>query len=217
MFAACGGGGDDDDDGAATDRTGSAADEELADALLLVAADLPGEFEEQAADDPGDDEDDPFDRCLGEDAGKLDETTAEADSPDFETDESLASSSAAVFASDADAREALDVLRSDDLTECFQDAITEGIRGEASADGDELPDLAVALSDLDFADVGDELVSFRAAISFAVQGQEIEFPFDLIFVRVGRGIGLYAFAGFGAPFPADDAEAAVEAAVGRAA
>ncbi|MGH9157650.1 MAG: hypothetical protein ACRD1K_17850 [Acidimicrobiales bacterium] len=230
LLAACGSDKDDDegasgrtsttdssDEGSNDDEESSDADDQdLADALVLMASDLPDDFVEQD-DDDSDDDDGPLDACLGDDADTLKDNTAKSDSNDFETDERFAFSSAAVFESRKKAEAAMEVFGAEGIRECFRDAVVDGIEEEAEADGDEPPGLDVTLDDLSFPDVGDEVVSFRANITITIEGQDLEFPFDVIFVRTGRAIGFYAFAALGESFPQADSRAAVESALARAA
>lgn len=227
-LAACGGGDGDDGDEAGGEQTTTTdagadsgdeagSDQELADSLVLVASDLPAGFAETTDDFEDDAEDDPLGRCLGDGAEVLEDNSAKAESRDFEDETGLATSGAAVFRSEDDARQAIEVVRSADLRQCLRDAFVEGVEESAAEEGGEPPDVQVDVGELSFPDVGDEVVAFRAALSFTVAGQEIDFPFDVVFVRSDRSIGFYVFGNLGEPFPTEDAQAAIESALARAA
>lgn len=225
LLGACAGG--DDETTSATGATTTtvaaadpaASDEDLAEAAVLVVSDLPAGFAESPDDEgpDGDDEDDPFDKCLGSAGDELEAaTTAEADSPQFEKgDTTLAGSSAVVFKTEADARGTIQLLASAKGRTCFNEAIAQGFEEGFEEEGAAAPDLETSVGALSFPRVGDEVVSYRARIDFTVEGQELSFPFDLVFVRKGRTIGFYFFGNLGAPFPVKDEQAAVTKALAR--
>lgn len=209
LAGACGDGGD---GGAGAD------DDALARAAVLTAADLPPGFAESSEEDPAaEEEDDAFDKCLGNEGKELEEaTTAEADSPEFEKgDTTIAGSSSVVLESDDDAREAMRLLGSEKLKTCFNEAFAEGVREGAAEEGGELPEFRTSVGELSFPAVGDEVVSYRGTLEFTVEGQNVQFPADFVFARKGRTIGFYFFGNLGEPFPIDQEKAAITKALSR--
>lgn len=212
LAGACGGGGGDGDG----DKAGG-DDDKLARAAVFVASDLPAGFAESREEEEAEDEEDPFDKCVGREGKELEEaTTAEADSPDFEKgDTTIAGSASVVMKTDGDARKAMRLLGSEKLKTCFNDAFAEGVREGAAEEGGELPEFTTSVGELSFPAVGDEVVSYRGTVSFTVEGQEIQFPADFIFSRKGRTIGFYFFGNLGEPFPIDQEKAAITKALSR--
>lgn len=226
-------GGDDDDGTAATTTTaaeggdttttaeGSSEDQALADAAVLVIDDLPPGFTEGPDDDEEDasgEGDDPFEECVGEEGGAIDEgMTAEAESPDFEKgDELLAGSISFVLEDDDLARDMIELFASERLKDCFNDAFAEGVREGAAEEGGELPEFTTSVEDLSFADIGDEVASYRATLAFDVQGQGFTFPVDFVFVRKGRTVGMYFFGSIGGEgFDVEQEAAIIEKALAR--
>lgn len=213
----------------AEDRTSTTAegggessdDQRLADAAVLVLSDLPPGFTETPKEDEGGagegEEDDPFEQCVGEEAGEIDAgTTAEAESSDFEKgDELLAGSIAFVLESEELAQDMMELFASDQLKECFNQAFAEGVREGAAEEGGELPEFTTKVQNRSFAKIGDETAGYRATLSFAVQGQELSFPVDFVFARKGRTVGMYFFGAIGGQFSVEQQAAIIGKALAR--
>ena len=182
VFGACG------DDGGGSS---SGDDQTVADDVVLKLADFPsGWTEDEAKPEEEDSANDPIDKCFGGEGKTLDEnTSAEADSPDFSRGETTTVSSfSAVMKEEKDAEAAMDILASAKLKDCFNQALEEEIKASSGEDeGFTLGE--VTLKNASFAKVGDETTALQFVIPISAPGVEVSFYADLVFFRQGRVIG----------------------------
>lgn len=195
----------------------------MADAVLLVAGDLPAGFvaapdtEESPSAEEIAKEEEAFDKCVGDQGEQLDEaTTAEAEAPDFERGDALASSLSMVVKTEDDAREGIRVSGSDQVKECFRQTLSDTFRDGIAKElgpGEPVPQSQVSMETLNFPAVADEVTAFR--LNLTVPSLDLTFPSDFVSVRKVRTLGFYFFSNFGTPFPLSDQQAAIGKAMGR--
>jgi hypothetical protein len=225
ITAACGnddggGSGSSDTTDAKSDTTAakadSAKDTALAEAVVLKLSDFPSGYTEGEPPSKDDEEEDPFGDCLSSDAKALDEdTTGEAESPDFSRGETTTVSSfATVFNSESSAEKAMDVVASDELKECFDRFVTEEIKANAGdTEGVTFGD--VELKDTSFPDTGEETNALQFVIPISAAGTDITFYVDLVFFRQDRTVAGLFLGDLGKPFPSADAATLAKKMAGR--
>ncbi len=200
-----------------------AEEQKMADAVLLLAGDLPAGFvqapdtDESPSAEESPTEEEAFDKCVGDQGEQLDEaTTAEAEAPDFERGDALASSLSMVVKTEADAREGVRVFGSDQIKECLRQTLSDTFRdgiAEELGPGEPVPQSQVSVETLTFPAVADEVTAFR--LNLTVPSLDLTFPSDFVLVRKGRTLGFYFFTNSGTPFPLSDQQAAIGKAMGR--
>jgi hypothetical protein len=204
---------------AATDDAGAGEkdDQALADDVVLKLADFPsGWTEDEATPEDEDSANDPIDKCFGGEGKTLDEnTSAEADSPDFSRGETTTVSSfSAVMKEEKDAEAAMDILASAKLKDCFNQALEEEIKASAGEDeGFTLGD--VTLKNASFAKVGEETTALQFVIPISAPGVEVSFYADLVFFRQDRVIGGLFLGNVNTPLASAEGEALAKKMVTR--
>jgi hypothetical protein len=210
LLLAAGACGDDSGDSASDTTTTTAAaksseasdDEQLAADVVLRLADLPSGYTEDEATPDEQDEGDPVDQCLGDEAAELDAaTTAEADSPDFSRGETTTvGSDAAVLKEERDAEQAMDLISSDTFKQCLDAAVVEELKSGTGEEGVTFGD--VSLEDASFANVADETKALQFSVAIQAEGQEFPFYVDIVVFRAGRVVASLTLANLGEPYPA---------------
>jgi hypothetical protein len=147
-------------------------------------------------------------------SGKADESTADcagvrgpraaasgrANSPTFtEANERQADSGVYVFADAARARAAFRKLTSPATRACLGDWLAEKIR-ESAGPKDELDVGEPSSARLAVEPLGDRAQAGRVTLPLSAKGADVELTADFVFVRVGRGIALFAFVDVLTPF-----------------
>ena len=126
-----------------------------------------------------------------------------ANSPTFtEANERQADSGAYVFADAAKARAAFRKLTAASTRACLGDWLAEKIR-ESAGPEDELEVGEPAGARLPVEPLGDRAEAGRVTLPLSAKGADVELTADFVFVRVGRGIALFAFVDLLTPFDAD--------------
>ncbi len=176
---------------------------------MLKLTDFPsGWTEDEATPEEESSANDPIDKCFGGEGKTLDEnTSAEADSPDFSRGETTTVSSfSAVLKAEKDAEEAMDLLASDTLKDCFNQALADELKATAGEDeGFTLGD--VTLKDASFTKVGEETNALQFVIPISAPGVEVSFYAGLVFFRQDRVIGGLFLGNLESPFPSSEGEA----------
>jgi hypothetical protein len=212
-FGACGDDSKESSSGATTTAADEASsgedDQKIADAVVLKLADFPsGWTEDEATPEEEDSANDPIDKCFGGKGKTLDEnTTAEADSPDFSRGETTSVSSfSAVMKSEKDAEETMDILASDTLKDCFNQALADELKATAGEDeGFSLGD--VTTKSASFTKVGEETTALQFLIPISAPGVEVSFYADLVFFRQDRVIGGLFLGNLESPLASSEGEA----------
>jgi hypothetical protein len=173
LFVACSG----DDDGQRTDSADNHTEDALAESLLLTIADMPKGWVANPSDD--DDEKSPLDKC---DVGEA-VTTGRADSPDFELNSDQVSQTVAVFASAADASNALDAYK--EKLNCFARLFNDGELDDEDAEyGD------AKVGEVSFESIGERTLAFRLSAMVKSKDKarpgEFAFFYDVVLISRGR-------------------------------
>jgi hypothetical protein len=198
-LGACGDGG--------SSGANAADDKKVADAAVLKLTDFPSGWTEGPPPDETDDANDPFTKCLGSEAKELEaNTSAEAESADFERGEgTTASSFVAVLKSEDNGTSAMDVLGSQKLKDCFNQALADEL--ETTAGAEEGVTIGEAtLKEASFGTVGDETVAMQLSVPVSAEAIEIVFYADLVFFREGRSIGGLFLGNLETPFPSSEGQ-----------
>lgn len=213
LVVACGGGGS---GGSNAQTVIDDADQRQAEDALLTLADFPSGWT-APADEDGDNEGEDVSEaaCFEDIQPDLSEltVTGHAESGNFETDEAWVSSTASVYRTEEEAREAFeggrDALLSDELAACFGDVFAEAMAeeendveievGEASASEVAIPDVGAQRT-----------TALRVEIPLDVEGQAASAYMEFIGLEEGRTIGSLVTFSFLAPFPADETERLAE-------
>jgi hypothetical protein len=196
-----------------------AADEAAAEEIVLTLDDLESGWEASPSED--DSEDAEMDaemeaqlaECLGIDPEDMSDDGPSADSPDFTSpDDEEVSASVGFAANVEEAEEEMEFGRDEDMSVCFPDLIQAVLLEafENPEEGEEPPEdmeLGEAtFNPVSFADLGDDVIAYRATVPFTVSGLEVEVYFDTVLVRVGR-VGVQgSFLSIFTPFQTDEAE-----------
>jgi hypothetical protein len=194
-------------------------DQQLAEAALLTLADLPSGFQAQAEGDDDEDDEGGDPDCLADLEPDLSEltVTGDAETGNFENETALVSSSAVVYRTEDEAREAFEAGRNalmhDESASCLRDAFAEGVAegesdvevevGEASAEAVSAPD------------IGEQTVAVRLRIPLEVDGQAVPSFLEFVGVHQGRMIGTLLTFSFGGQFPPEETERLAEIVAGR--
>jgi hypothetical protein len=208
LVVGCGGGGS---GGSDAQTVIDDEDQREAQAALLTMADFPSGWTESGDDDSEDGEDVSEAACFEDIQPDLSEltVTGHAESGTFETDDAWVSSTASVYRTAEEAREAFeggrDALQSDELAACFGDVFAEAMAeeendveievGEASASEVAIPDVGAQRS-----------AALRVEIPLDVEGQAASAYMEFIGLEEGRTIGSLVTFSFVTPFPADETE-----------
>ncbi len=213
-----GGGGGSSDATTTTEASAGAADDtKLAEAVVLKLDDFPsGWTEDEATPEDPTGEDDPIDKCFGGEGKELDEnTSAEADSPDFSRGETTSVSSfSAVMKAEKDAESAMDLMRSQTLKDCFNQALEEELKSTAGEnEGFTLGE--VTLKNASFAKVGEETSALQFVIPISAPGVEVSFYADVVFFRQDRVIGGLFLGNLDSPFDSAQGEGLAKKMVAR--
>jgi hypothetical protein len=214
----CGG---DDDSGSGDDQDESstkaadANDQELADRIVLKLSDFPSGWTEDDSTDEDDDDEDPLADCLGEESDELtDAETAEAESPDFSRGEATtASSLVSLLKTEPDAERGMELIRSEKLKQCLNEAMDKELRTQTGEEGVEIGE--VSLKNSSFPNVADETAALQMQVPITVQGSTVSFYADIVFFREGRIVAGLMVADVGQPFPSAEAEALARKLAGR--
>jgi predicted RNA binding protein with dsRBD fold (UPF0201 family) len=143
--------------------------------------------------------------------------TGDAETGNFEAETALVSSSAVVYRTEDEAREAFeggrDALMSEEIAACFRDTFAEGLAegesdveveaGEASADTVSFPDFA------------EQTAALEVEIPLEVDGQAVPSFLEFVGLREGRMIGSLFTFNFGGRFPPEETERLAEIVAGR--
>ena len=240
--AACGGGDDDDAGSTTTSVVGSsstapqdtappdteatapapsqdrAADQALAESVVLRAEDAPAGW---TSDPPGGEDDSEYDRQYAECVGVPVEHVA-SNFPEAEgftltsPEESEVSSGATVAPSAEDAKPLLAAYRDADTPACFTevledvvlDGLTEGGAGEATVS-------TPTFEPLEFAALGDETEAFRVKMTISGEGGTLDLYADVVLVRAGRVAIDCLFMSLFEPFPIATSERLMRVMVDR--
>ena len=206
LVVGCGGGGS---GGSDAQTVIDDADQRQAEDALLTLADFPSGWTAPAGEDEGEDVSEAA--CFEDIQPDLSEltVTGHAESGTFETDEAWVSSTASVYRTEEEAREAFeggrDALLSDELAACFGDVFAEAMAaeendveievGEASSSEVAIPDVGAQRS-----------AALRVEIPLDVEGQTASAYMEFIGLEEGRTIGSMVTFSFLTPFPADETE-----------
>jgi hypothetical protein len=212
VVVGCGGGGS---GGSEAQTVIEDEDQRQAEEALLTLADFPSGWTESEDDDSEDGEDVSEAPCFEDIQPDLSEltVTGHAESGNFETDDAWVSSTASVYRTEEEAREAFeggrDALQSDELAACFGDVFAEAMAeeendveievGEASTSEVALPDVGAQRS-----------AGLRVEIPLDVEGQAASAYMEFIGLEEGRTIGSLVTFSFLTPFPADETERLAE-------
>lgn len=221
--AACGGG----------EKKLSAEDAQpIADRAVLTDEDVPDGFEadEEEEEDPGEEEDEsdennPLEDCLGDTGAELEDAeVAEADSPDYQRESDtgieMLGSSSAVLDTEEHAKEAAEILDTDEARECFAEAFEE----EMAEAEDMPPGLEIetkGVEEHDFASIGDHSSAIRMDLVFNISdaesgmSQELPFVMDMVFIQKGHALVMMFFGSLGEEFDQDEAEEIAEKVIAR--
>jgi len=135
--------------------------------------------------------------------------TGHAESGNFETDNAWVDSTASVYRTEDEAREAFeggrDALLSDELGACFGDVFAEALAEEENDVAIEVGDAAT--NEMSLPDVGaQESAAVRLEIPLDVEGQAASAYVEFIGLHEGRTIGSLLTFSFVEPFPPDETE-----------
>ena len=144
--------------------------------------------------------------------------TGHAESGTFETDEAWVSSTASVYRTEEEAREAFeggrDALLSDELAACFGDVFAEAMAAEENDVEIEVGE--ASSSEIAIPDVGAQRsAALRVEIPLDVEGQTASAYMEFIGLEEGRTIGSLVTFSFLTPFPADETERLAGIVAGR--
>ena len=217
LVVGCGGGGS---GGRDAETVIEDEDQRQAEDALLTLADFPSGWMESGDDDSEESEDVSEAPCFEDIQPNLSEltVTGHAESGTFETDDAWVSSTASVYRTEEEAREAFeggrDALQSDELAACFGDVFAEAMAeeendveievGEASASEVAIPDVGAERS-----------AALRVEIPLDVEGQAASAYVEFIGLEEGRTVGSLLTFSFVTPFPADETERLAEIMAGR--
>lgn len=213
LLGACGG---DDDDSAEPDEAGSttssssptpsgegtaapdrAADQALADAVVLRLEDLgPGWSVLEDEDDEEEDDDAETDQALA-DCLQVDISVIADDDGDeieadvtFDAEQGRIESAAEIVATVEEAEGDFDILRGDRFADCYGGLLDDELRSDAEDDADGRANVSyggVEMSRLELpSGLGDEAIGYRATISITANGVELSSYADFVFFRRGR-------------------------------
>jgi hypothetical protein len=208
LVVGCGGG--DDSGGREAQTVIEDEDQRLAEEALLTLSDFPSDWTE-SADDDDEGEDVSEAKCFEDIQPDLSEltVTGHAESGTFETDDAWVSSTASVYRSEEEAREAFeggaDALRNDRIADCFGEVFAEGLAEEEN--DVEIEVGQVSASEASLPDVGAERsAGLRVEIPLDVEGQAVSAYMEFIGLQEARTIGSLVTFSFVEPFPADETE-----------
>jgi len=204
---------------------------ELAEAALLTLDDLPPGYTASPGDpDDVDEADearlDAIAECAAVDRSLIGDEVlgdTEAESDDFQSPEEMFTFEQSLgFAADEEtAIAAITAMGSDALPDCYEQALTESFANESgNADPSEslppgltLTDLVMERIDTSSQFAPDEVVHYYVTVAFDFDGQPLELYLDLVFARQGRMLSQLEFDGEGVPFPPDEVDEIVAAAL----
>jgi hypothetical protein len=208
-----------------TMRTALAApvdDQDLAQRVLVTAADLPGGFTPVGKPPPeGAGADGAFEKCLGADGPRLTAAVkAKARAGEYaKSGAGSVSSSSAVFDGAPSASLVLNRLDTAGARTCFEQLINERLARNPNLP----PDAKGKLSSLDVGKIGEQATGFRFEVLLPAddidddaEGGEIPYMADFFFVRQGRVMALLEFGSLRKPFPTDDARGIASRVIARA-
>ncbi|HJR26922.1 MAG TPA: hypothetical protein VJ804_15695 [Acidimicrobiales bacterium] len=207
------------DTGGAAPAQDRAADQALAESIVLRAGDAPAGWTSEPPDDEDDSEyDRRYAECVGVPFEHVDPDFPEARGHDLTApDDSEVSSGAVVAPSVEAAQPLLAAYRDPDTPACFTDVL-EDVMLDALAEGG-TTDATVqrpTFEPLPFADLGDETVAFRVTMTISGgSGQTLEVFADAILVRSGRVAVDALFLSLFEPLPAATSESLVRVMVDR--
>ena len=206
LIVGCGGGGS---GGGDAETVIDEDDQRQAEDALLTLEDFPSGWTAPADDDDGEDVSEA--ECFRDIQPDLSEltVTGHAESGTFDTDNAWVSSTASVYRTEEEAREAFeggrDTLLNDELPACFGDAFAEAMAeeendveievGKVSANEVSVPDVAAERS-----------AALRIEIPLEVDGQAVSAYMEFIGLEEGRAIGSLVTFSFLTPFSADETE-----------
>jgi hypothetical protein len=206
LVVGCGGG---DSGGREAQTVIEDEDQRLAEDALLTLSDLPSGWVASADDDEAEEVSDA--ECFADIQPDLSEltVTGHAESGSFETDDAWVSSTASVYRSEEEAREAFeggaDALRNDRIAACFGEVFAEGLAEEENDVEIEVGE--VSASEASLPDVGGERsAGIRVEIPLDVEGQPVSAYMEFIGVQEARTIGSLVTFSFVEPFPPDETE-----------
>jgi hypothetical protein len=189
--AACGGGSDEGSQEAKTVIQEAA--QERAGAIVLTLADFPSGWRAEADSD----EEEP--ECVGFDFSDL-TVNGRGESPNFLRGEAtLASSIAAVFATEEQAKAAFGRLANQKLADCFTDFIRE-------QSDENVRVLDATSGELSFPSMGDRSAAYQIALELETEGFTPSAFVDLIFIQDERAVAVLFFLDVLTPFPDEEKE-----------
>jgi hypothetical protein len=195
-----------------------AADQALAESIVLTAADAPAGW---TASQPDGDDDSEYDRrfaeCVGVPVEHVDPTFPQADGADLTSpDDSEVTSTAYVAPSVEAAQPMLAVYRQDDSPACFTEVLQDVLVDAVTEDGTSGVTVdRPSFERLPYASLGDETEAFRLSMRVSAEGVELHLYADAILVRSGRVVVQALFMSLFEPFPVADSEALLRRMVDR--
>jgi hypothetical protein len=176
-----------------TTETKTASDKATARVIALRLSDFPASWTATPHPDSADKSGigKQFGECVGLPPDTLIPHAENVDSPDFRTGTGLKEQevqNSVGIASVEDVSKAFEVLGSDKLPQCFQDAIDSSLKTQAG-----LANAAVGkakVEPLSVGDFGDKTLAYRVAVDVTVQGITVGVYVDFVFVQVGK-IGIF--------------------------
>ncbi len=213
------------------ETTAAPTEAELAEAALLTLDDLPAGYTATPRDpDDTDAADearlDSIAECAAVDRSLIGDEVlgdTEAESDEFQSPEEIFTlkQSVGFAADDETAIAAITAMGSDSLPDCYEQALTESFtNASGSADPSEslppgltLTDLVMERIDSSALFAPDEVVHYYVTVGFDFDGQPLELYLDLVFARQGRMLSQLEFDGEGVPFPPDEVDEIIAAAL----
>jgi hypothetical protein len=187
VLSTCGGGGS----GTATTAPVSPTDQKITDAAVLTLADFPPGWR---ADKPSD-ESGGADKCWGD--AKI--VGAVTRSMQFAKDNAVVGNTTRLAVDTTTAMAFMTLLRKQTTIDCLKEVLTgffaTNVKGKVES---------VKFGQLSTAPIGDDVVAYQIAAVVSVGELKPSAYFDLLFVRVGRGITYVVAADALAPFPESD-------------
>ena len=182
----------DGDEGSGTDR---AADQALADSIVLTLADVGPDWEVSTDDEDDDEDEEETDlalaECLQVDPAVMDdEGEAMADAL-FDREQGRIEGSVSITETVEEAVSDFEILKGDRFADCYGGLLDDELRSEAESD----PEAAeagvtyggVEMTRIDVpAGLGEEAIGYRATIAISAQGVDFSSYADFVFVRRGR-------------------------------
>jgi len=183
-LAGCGGGGGGGDARTVIDD----ADQAHAQAIVLRPGDFPAGWEGAPHEEGGGAD---VDQCVELDLSDL-TVTGDADSDDFSSETTFVISSASIFQTAEQARQAFDRYAREELARCIGDALAAS--AEAGTDGADVEVGEATVTTLSFPALGDRSSGYRAGLTLTVEGEQAPLFVDFVFIQRDRVLATIALA-----------------------